>query len=427
MTIIKLRKERMEFIKKQSNDIQKLFEIDLAYYYLYIRFLTTFAITKAENSQLSMSEAEGIFHYNYRNDDYLTNRFKENIQEEYEFLVKEWVSILQPENRERFINLHDQLEYNNIVRWIRYADEIIKKQWEDIKKNGITKELIINIHKILSQDLDDMFLWKWIPHYSAYYSWEIRLLDNVFVWEHPVWLASNIENRISEIIELSKNIKDIFDVYYLHGIMYNTHIFCNGNKRTSRLIEYILLSVHGFKWNLPTTFWNYIVNNFYINKLVSNCIINEEYEKWSEASYHFTLISALYMKELLIQVILKEWFQKKMDVEMFHCWFPEKETFSIEEMVREICRKTWLDKENATIISENTIRQCLENKVLKKVENFNNDIFYSFTISDENEEYRNLVSDYEELFFIALQYDDTFCYTNTHFLINKKLTDLVMK
>lgn len=33
----------------------------------------------------------------------------------------------------------------------------------------------------------------------------------------------------------------------------------------------------------------------------------------------------------------------------------------------------------------------------------------------------------KKLFIITLQYDDTFCYANTHFLINKKLTDLVMK
>lgn len=165
-----------------------------------------------------------------------------------------------------------------------------------VKKDGITNDLLLELHVMLTDSLDELFLNKWVKHYSPYFQWTFRDKDNVVVgWMRP-GRASDIPNVLDDINKRSKEVKTIEDIFWIHKDMYRAHLFYNGNKRICRCVEIILNNRYGFLKYLPLSVWNYFNHDKYLSALVWYCFRNDNYY-WF-ARYSFSLLFAVFIDKI---------------------------------------------------------------------------------------------------------------------------------
>lgn len=161
-------------------------------------FLSSFALTKAEYSKLKEEEAYKIYKkYINRRKELSVKDFIKNNLEEYEeaMRINKWAKEYvknnpKPTNQEltdfsnevsKLIPFHDKVEYFNILNTLIYIEKNKDILLKDIKENGITKKLLIDLHIKLTDGMDDMFYKTYMPHYHPYFSGEVRTKNNVKV------------------------------------------------------------------------------------------------------------------------------------------------------------------------------------------------------------------------------------------------------
>lgn len=388
----------------------------------YYKFNNSFAISKAEMSELTEEEALAIFNKNYTN--YLldenSERFINEFMDEYNTLIN-W-SLWYAKHISKITKLHDKLEYNNIVNAMKYIDLENNPDLCDYVLNyGITKELLIKLHHILTYRMDDLFLNKGINHYSPYISWTIRDADHIKVWTISVWLAKDIEEKIELIRQKSLNIQNIFDVFEIHGIMYEAHIFNNGNKRISRIIESLLIKIYNFAPSIPISYGYYIYNDLYIDKLVNLVLKNKDYKAWADFSYASALLSWLEMLYKIIeseqQKYLKEFFLE----DILHV-IPKKEDFTLKELEKATTVK------RSRYYANDVLEHLYDNWILDVVEYYSEDSNKTkelYIIKYENiwSEYIELSNRYSELFKIICSYSIHFANKNKKYVINQNIKE----
>lgn len=178
-----------------------------------------------------------------------------------------------------------------------------------VKKDGITSELLLELHLMLTDNLDELFLNKWVKHYSPYFQWTFRNKDNVAVgWMRP-GRASNIPNVLADINKRSKEVKTIEDIFSIHQDMYRAHLFFNGNKRICRCVEIIINNQYKFLKNIPFSIGNYFNHDKYLSALVWYCFRNYNYY-WF-AKYSYSLLLVVFVEKLynvIISEIRKRWY-----------------------------------------------------------------------------------------------------------------------
>lgn len=396
------------------------FSLSLSEYYT---FTNTYAISKAEMSQLTEEEALAIFNKNYTN--YLldedSERFINEFIDEYNTLTNSnsWYN----NNIAKITKLHDKLEYNNIVNAMKYIDIDKNVDLRNYVLNyGITKELLIKLHHILTYRMDELFLNQGIHYYSPYISWQIREWDHIKVWSVSVWLAQDIDDKIELIRQKSLNIKNIFDIFEIHWIMYEAHIFNNGNKRISRIIESLLIKIYNFAPSIPISYGYYIYNDHYIDKLVSLVLDKKDFKSWADFAYASSLLASL---EILLKIL--EWIMHELLIEkkLDHLsnWIPKKQNFLFHELEKILKKAKWV------YLTTNEILDILYNAGILEVteyydkENNKTKDLYIIKYDTGENRYNELISIYEDVFKLICSYSTHFANKTSKYVINQNLKD----
>lgn len=194
--------------------------------------LASFAISKAENSSLTLQEAQDVY------DVILSNK-------EHTF-ISDKIKAKQKLTRKDY----EKLEFFNIAKTFRNLNQ------SPLKINYCTPELIQKIHKNLSQGLD--IFDKNLADFTAYKPGRWRDSDNIRVGTYIPAPYEDIEEGVKELLTWLKSNQTITGVALFHTALYALHPFHNGNKRVCRILEHLFFRDLGInKKNLYSTSYYY--------------------------------------------------------------------------------------------------------------------------------------------------------------------------
>lgn len=194
--------------------------------------LASFAISKAENSQLTLSEAKAIYQLVLDNPDFdfVVNQLRQN----------------NKLNRKDY----EKMEFFNIVKTFRYINTL------PATINQFDVKFIKNIHRRLTQGLD--IFHQYLSGFDVYRSGFWRDNDKIRVGDYKPAKSENILKLVAELIAWLKKDFTVQNIAIFHTALYAVHPFCNGNKRACRILEHLLLRILGFNaQNLYSTSYYY--------------------------------------------------------------------------------------------------------------------------------------------------------------------------
>jgi len=182
--------------------------------------LISYAISKAENSSITLLEAKEL-------------RQKITNQPDYNFLNEKL-------KQKKTLNKKDyeELEFFNIIKTFRkYSDLHLSLQ-------DFSAKLVLDIHAELTVGLD-LFV-KYLPHFDVYKSGQWRDNDSVRVASFIPAPHKQIIPGIAELLKFIKTNPGAINIAVFHSALYALHPFSNGNKRVCRILEYLLLQASGY-------------------------------------------------------------------------------------------------------------------------------------------------------------------------------------
>jgi len=194
--------------------------------------LASFAISKAENSTLTLREAQNVYNSLLANEEYTFISDK----------LKKKEKLTQKD--------YDKLEFYNIAKTFRNLNKT------PISIDNISADDIRKLHQSLSLGLD--VFEKYLPDFTVYKSGKFRDNDAIRVGTYIPAPFQEIEKGIEELLLYIKNNKTITGVAVFHTALYALHPFNNGNKRVCRIIEHIFFRDLGLNQkNLYSTSYYY--------------------------------------------------------------------------------------------------------------------------------------------------------------------------
>jgi Fic family protein len=176
--------------------------------------LASFAISKAENSQLTLTEAEAV--YNLVTSDKKFNFVGNKLQSG---------KPLSPKD-------HDRLEFFDIAKTFRELSSI------STRLEFLTLDFILGLHKRLTEGLD--IFAKSLPDFEPYKSGDWRRCDDIRVGTYTPAPFDEIQAGLEELIAWIKADPTPTNIAIFHTAFYALHPFNNGNKRVSRILEHLL-------------------------------------------------------------------------------------------------------------------------------------------------------------------------------------------
>ena len=194
--------------------------------------LASFAISKAENSSLTLQEAQDVY------DVILAN-------EEYTFISDKLKAKQKLTKKD-----YEKLEFFNIAKTFRSLNQ------QPFKINDLVPELIKDIHRNLSEGLD--IFSKYLPDFTVYKAGSFRDNDSIRVGTYIPAQYEDIEKGTEELIAWLKNNQTITSTALFHTALYALHPFNNGNKRVCRVLEHLFFRDLGINQkNLYSTSYYY--------------------------------------------------------------------------------------------------------------------------------------------------------------------------
>lgn len=175
--------------------------------------LASFAISKAENSTLTLQEAREVYAFLSKNEEY--SFISEKIKAKEKLSQKDY----------------EKLEFFNIAKTFR--------NHHPIQINEVTPNYIRELHQQLTQGLD--IFKKYLPNFDVYKSGSWRDNNNIRVGTYQPPPYKEIKSGVQELLAWIKNNQTVTSVGVFHTALYALHPFNNGNKRTSRILEHIFL------------------------------------------------------------------------------------------------------------------------------------------------------------------------------------------
>ena len=177
--------------------------------------LASFAISKAEDSQLTLQEAQGVYSLvlSDPNYDFIREKFK----------AKEKLT-----NKD-----YDKLEFFNILKTFRSINQ------EPFTIDDLTPLKIREFHTNLTQGLD--IFKDYFSDFTVYKSGLWRDNDLIRVGSYVPAPHTEIEKGVEELIAWLKENQTITGIAVFHTTLYGLHPFNNGNKRICRILEHVLL------------------------------------------------------------------------------------------------------------------------------------------------------------------------------------------
>lgn len=194
--------------------------------------LASFAISKAENSSLTLKEAQDVY------DVILAN-------EEYTF-IGDKLKAKQKLTRKDY----EKLEFFNIAKTFRTLNQT------PIKIKDLTMFLIREIHQSLSKGLD--IFAEYLSGFTVYKAGGWRDNDTIRVGTYIPAPFIAIEEGVEELIAWLKKNQTVTGVALFHTALYALHPFNNGNKRVCRILEHLCFRDLGLNQkNLYSTSYYY--------------------------------------------------------------------------------------------------------------------------------------------------------------------------
>ena len=194
--------------------------------------LSSYAISKAENSSLTLAEAQDVHKLIISNPNF--NFLAEKIKNNKKLTQKD----------------HDKLEFFNIAKTYRRLNSLNF----DIKDLNI--EFIKKVHSDLTSGLD--IFSDFISGFTPYKSGKWRGNNDIRVDSYSPSGSNEINNGVKELVFWLKNNPNPTSVAIFHTALYALHPFNNGNKRVCRILEHLLLKTVGLNSkNLYSTSYYY--------------------------------------------------------------------------------------------------------------------------------------------------------------------------
>lgn len=194
--------------------------------------LASFAISKAEQSSLTLTEAQEVYATLISDP-------------EYDFVgskLKKKQKLTQKD--------YEKLEFFNIAKTFR-AFNLQPFTFKDVNA-----DLIKTIHRQLTQGMD--IFHDHLSDFTVYKSGKWRDNDTIRVGEYIPAPYKEIPGAISELVTWVKQHQTVTGLAMFHTALYALHPFHNGNKRVCRVLEHILLRQIGLnKKNLYSTSYYY--------------------------------------------------------------------------------------------------------------------------------------------------------------------------
>ncbi len=194
--------------------------------------LASFAISKAENSQLTLKEAQDVYSLIISDPSY--DFVGEKLKAKKKLTQKD----------------HNQLEFFNIAKLFRSLNQ------KPFPIKEITKELIRELHRQLTQGLD--IFKNDLSEFTVYKAGKFRDNDLIRVGSYVPAPYTEIEKGVMELISYLQKNQTTTGIAIFHTALYGLHPFNNGNKRVCRILEHILLRSLGMnEKNLYSTSYYY--------------------------------------------------------------------------------------------------------------------------------------------------------------------------
>jgi len=194
--------------------------------------LASFAISKAEDSQLTLKEAEEVY-------DLLRT------DPEYDFIARKLETKKSLTSRD-----YDRLEFFNIAKTFKKLNQA------PFSIEVLTPILIQTIHAELTKGLD--IFQQYLPSFTIYHSGAWRDNDAIRVNEYAPAFFQEIPGSVKELIGWLKKYPTVSGIAVFHTALYALHPFNNGNKRVCRILEHLLLRAIGLNSkNLYSTSYYY--------------------------------------------------------------------------------------------------------------------------------------------------------------------------
>jgi Fic family protein len=194
--------------------------------------LASFAISKAENSTLTLKEAQNVYNFILEDRDY--NFISEKIKRKEKLTLKDY----------------EKLEFFNIAQTFKAINQDL------FSINKLTPQFIKEIHLRLTQGLDVFN--KYLSNFDVYKSGKWRDNDKIRVGNYAPPSYKTVPNTVKELVGWLKDDQSITGIAVFHTALYALHPFNNGNKRVCRILEHILLRAFGVNSkNLYSTSYYY--------------------------------------------------------------------------------------------------------------------------------------------------------------------------
>ena len=194
--------------------------------------LASYAISKAEDSQLTFQEAQNI--YNLALSDPSYDFIREKLKVKQKLTHKDY----------------DKLEFFNIAKTFRSFNQ------KPLSIKDLTPSKIGRLHRELTQGLD--IFKQYLADFTVYKAGEWRDNDKIRVGSYVPAPHIEIKMGTEELIAWLQKNQTITGVAVFHTALYGLHPFNNGNKRVCRILEHVLVRSLGINdKNLYSTSYYY--------------------------------------------------------------------------------------------------------------------------------------------------------------------------
>lgn len=194
--------------------------------------LASFAISKAENSTLTLQEARDVYNHIIANKEYTF--ISDKLKAKQKLTYKDY----------------EKLEFYNIANTFRKLNQnpfVIK---------NLTSALIQDLHRSLTLGLDVFATY--LSGFTVYKSGRWRDNNTIRVGKYIPAPFEEIEKGILELMSWIKNHQTVTGVAIFHTALYALHPFNNGNKRVCRILEHMFFrSLEINQKNLYSTSYYY--------------------------------------------------------------------------------------------------------------------------------------------------------------------------
>lgn len=319
--------------------------------------LASFAISKAEQSSLTLQEAGEIYDYLIKNP-------------EYDFIGQKLKAKKKLTRKD-----YEKLEFYNITKTFRALNQ------KPFSLKKFSYRTISEIHRQLTVGLD--IFSKYLPAFDCYRSGSWRNNNRIRVAEYEPPDYKSIIPAIKELILWLRKHPSINNIAIFHTALYAIHPFNNGNKRVCRILEHIFLRQIGLnRKNLfsSTYYYHQEKNRYY--KYLLHSLTHKNFN-------HFVAFAQEAIVLSIISVI-----KTGLEVKKYNYLEKQNIALKIKKILKPLLKRRELNFKNLYKYSNNQIARQTFVSYLQEAQNLKiinrrqegRAVYYSLAIKTKEEE-----------------------------------------